>query len=362
MRFCGWGKASLLAMVAGYGLTGLLPGAATASEPKAAHRAGSTYTLPVPADAQVQIEGSVAFTEGPAWHPDGQVYFTDITNNRIVRRDADLELRTFRQPSGRANGLAFDLEGRLLACEGGGEGGNRRVTRTAANGVISVLTDRFEGKRYNSPNDLTVDSLGRIYFTDPRYGDRTDIELKDASGQPIEGVYRIDPDGKVVRVITHEVDRPNGIAVSADSRYLFVADNVNSGQGYDAVDHRCLWRFELDKRGDIVADSRQLLFDWGTDRGPDGICLDSAGRIYAAAGFNVPSPPRETSKTYKAGVYVISPNGGLVDFIPVLEDMATNCTFGGDDLKTLFITAGHKLWSIRLDTPGYLPWLAKRDR
>jgi len=317
---------------------------------------------PIAQDAKAQIEGIVAFTEGPAWHPTGNVYFTDIVNNRIMRRDPDGETRVFRHPSGMANGLTFDYEGRLLACEGGALGGNRRITRTEKTGVITVLADRFEGKRFNSPNDLALDSSGRIYFTDPRYGDRSDIEQRDRAGKPIEGVYRIDTDGTLSRVITHEVDRPNGIAVSPDNRFLYVADNVNSGQGYYEVDHRRLWRFNLDHRGNVVANTRKLLFDWGTDRGPDGLCLDTQGRIYVTAGFNVPALPRETSKIYKAGVYVISHEGKLIDFIPVLEDMATNCTFGGPDLKTLYITSGHKLWSIPTEATGYVPWLSNKRK
>ncbi len=308
---------------------------------------------PVPTEAQLKIEGIVAFTEGPAWHPSGNVYFTDIANNRIMRRDANGELHVYRSPSGRANGLLFDCEGRLLCCEGGGPEGNRRVTRTELNGTITVLAADFQGHRFNSPNDLAIDSRGRIYFTDPRYGDRADMQQIDAQGEPIEGVYRIDEVGKVARVITHEVDRPNGILVSADDKYLFVADNVNDGpRGLGG--NRKLWRFDLNADGTIQPDSRKLLFDWGSDRGPDGLALDTAGRIYAAAGFNFPALPIETAIQHKAGIYVIAPEGGLLQFIPVPEDMITNCTFGDADRQTLYITAGHKLWSIRTATPGFV--------
>jgi gluconolactonase len=298
--------------------------------------------------ARLTIEGRVAFTEGPAWHPSGNVYFSDIANNRIMRRDPQGKLHVYRTPSGRANGLLFDARYRLNACEGGGEGGNRRVTRTELDGTITVLADRFQGKRFNSPNDLTIDALGRVYFTDPRYGDRRDVEQFDTDGKSIEGVYRIDLDGSVHRVITHEVHRPNGIGTSPDGKYLFVADNLNDGP--DAVGgSRKLWRFELRANGDVFLATRQLLFDWGTDRGPDGITIDQQGRIYAAAGFNHANPPAETVKKYRAGIYVIDPNGqGLLQMIPVPADMITNCTLGGRDRRTLYITAGHKLWSIRL--------------
>jgi gluconolactonase len=303
-----------------------------------------------------KIEGIVAFVEGPAWHADGNVYFSDPGNNRIMRRDRGGSMHVFRQPSGNANGLLFDHEGRLMACEGPRQGGNLRVTRTEHDGTIAVLADLYNGKRFNGPNDLAIDSRGRVYFTDPRYGDRRGIEQFDEAGREIEGVYRIDPDGKVTRVIAHEVDRPNGILVSPGDKYLFVADNVNDGPNNGVGGARKLWRFDLAPDGSVVASSRELLFDWGTERGPDGMAQDTSGRLYVAAGFNFPNPPAETADKHKAGVYIITYEGRLEGFIPVPEDMCTNCTFGGPDLKTLYITAGHKLFSVRLNTTGFLAW------
>lgn len=296
----------------------------------------------------LKIEARVAFVEGPAWHPDGNVFFTEIDNNRIMRRDPTGAVHVYRQPSGKANGLAFDLDGKLHACEGHREGGNRRVTRTEQDGSITVVTDRFEGKRYNSPNDLVIDSKGRIFFTDPRYGGYDgpqEVEQFDADGKPIEGVYRIDPDGPVTRIITHEVQRPNGIAVSKDEKFLIVADNHN---GPEAGGQRMLWRFDLNSDGSVVPESRKMLFDWKQERGPDGICIGPDGNIYATAGFNFPSE-LESADEFKAGIYVISLEGEQIDFIPVPEDMITNCTFGGKEGKTLFITAGAKLWSIEIE-------------
>ena len=296
----------------------------------------------------LKIEARVAFVEGPAWRSDGNVFFTEIDNNRIMRRDPSGAVHVYRQPSGKANGLAFDTEERLHACEGHREGGNRRVTRTELDGSITVLTDRFEGKRYNSPNDLVIDSKGRIFFTDPRYGGYDgpqEVEQFDADGNPIEGVYRIDPDGSVARIITHEVQRPNGIAVTDDGKHLIVADNHN---GPDAGGQRMLWRFDLNADGSVDPESRKMLYDWGKERGPDGICIGPDGNIYATAGFNFASA-LESANEHKSGVYVISLEGERLDFIPVPEDMITNCTFGGEDGKTLFITAGAKLWSIEVD-------------
>jgi gluconolactonase len=297
---------------------------------------------------ELKIEGRVAFVEGPAWSADGNVFFTDIENNRIMRRDPSGALQVFRHPSGRANGLAFDAEGRLHACEGHREGGNRRVTRTESDGTITVLTDRYEGRRYNSPNDLAIDAQGRIFFTDPRYGgyDGPDeVEQFDDAGKPIEGVYRIDPDGTATRILIHEVQRPNGIAVSSDGKFLVVADNHN-GPGPDG--QRILWRFDLNADGSVDPESCTKLFDWKNERGPDGICIGPDGHVYATAGFNFPSD-LESANEFKAGVYVISLEGEKIDFIPVPEDMITNCTFGGDEGRTLFITAGAKLWSIKID-------------
>ncbi len=292
----------------------------------------------------------VAFTEGPVWHKDGSVLFTDVANNRIMRRAPDGSLETFRSPSGRANGLVFDLQGRLVACEGG----NRRVTRTELDGSLTVLVDQYGGHRLNSPNDVTVDSAGYLFFTDPRYGDRTGMELIDEDGRAVEGVYCIQPDGTVKRLISHIVTRPNGIALSPDERFLFVADNANDA----AAKSRKLWRFELTEDRDLVPHSETVLFDWGDDRGPDGMAIDKQGRLYVTAGLNYAAPPHETAGQYKAAVYVISSSDGkLLRTIDVPIDMVTNCAFGGDDYRTLFVTAGHKLWQLRVDEPGHVVWL-----
>ncbi len=132
---------------------------------------------------------------------------------------------------------------------------------------------------------------------------------------------------------------------------MYVGDNVNTGP-HAQGGNRKLWRFDLQEDGTVLAESRRLLFDWGYDRGPDGMTIDREGRLYVTAGFNFPNPPVETAERFKAGVYVISPGGELLDFIPTPEDMVTNCTFGDEDLKTLYVTAGHTLWSIRTSATG----------
>jgi gluconolactonase len=211
--------------------------------------------------------------------------------------------------------------------------------------------------KFNSPNDLTLDSRGRIYFTDPCYGPRGAMELRDAQDKLVEGVYRIDAPGKVQRIITHEVERPNGILVSSDDQHLFVADNNNNTIG----GARRLWRFELNPDGTVNPESRKLIFDWKTSRGPDGFKMDRENRLFVAAGLNAANPPFETVEPYKAGIYILSRDGRLLDFVPVPKDEVTNCAFGGEDLKTLYITAGSTLWSIRVKTPGRVTFTGDRS-
>jgi gluconolactonase len=305
----------------------------------------------IPLESKVELVArakpveTTPFTEGPAYHTDGYLYFTDVSNSRILCVPvkakppvSEKELQIFRESSGRANGLAFDTEGRLLACEGSGTGGNRRVTRTEKDGRLTVLAERFDGKRLNSPNDLTVDAQGRIYFTDPRYGNRTGMELDH------ESVYRTDPNEKLTRVV-EDVQRPNGIAISPDQKTLYVVDNNPEKGGA-----RKVYAYGLNADGSTSG--RRIFHDFGTGRGGDGMCLDSQGNLYVAAGLNSGFSPAQDNSV-KAGVYVFSPQGTSLGFVPVPEDSVTNCTLGGADLKTLYITASTALWRIRINAVGY---------
>ena len=329
----------------------------------------SSQRSPIVPGAKPKDHGAIGATEGPAWK-DGSLYFTDGTH--INRLGPDGKTTVFRHNA--SNGLLFDKEGRLIACESG----LRRVTRTEKDGSITVLAGRFEGKRFNSPNDLCMDSKGRIYFTDPRYGSRAGMEIlephilmaslpaylrRDKAAAPridhtklpfsipstyyCEGVYRIDSPGRV-RLILHGgidqalLERPNGILISPDDRYLYIADNNNDHHG----GARKLLRYRLNKDGELDSGSRKVIFDWKDGRGPDGMKMDSAGRIYVAAGTNKPTEFENTS--FKAGCYILSPSGRLLDFIPVGPDECCNCAFGGKDGKTLFITSGSHLWSVSL--------------
>jgi gluconolactonase len=301
--------------------------------------------------AKLKVEAAKGSAgEGPAWDP--MLGVLTSGKDGIHRLDRDGKSSVYRKDAG-TNGLLFDREGRLVCCEPV----QRRVSRIDRDGKLTVLTDRFEGKRYNQPNDLTIDSKGRIYFSDPRYGSREGMEIRDYRGNTIEGVYRIDPDGKVSRVIGREVERANGVLVSADDKYLFVADNNNS----DVGGARKLWRFDLKPDGTVDAKSRKLLYDWAKGRGPDGVKQDAKGRLYVAGGLNKANPPAEPAADVKGGIYVIDPETGkLLAFLAVPTDEVTNCAFGGDDLKTLYVTGGGTLYSIRTATPGRVLWPARR--
>jgi gluconolactonase len=281
--------------------------------------------------------------EGPAWHPELGLL---TSGGSVYRHSREGETTVFLEDAG-TNGLLFDRQGRLLACQPS----QRRVIRRELDGTITELTGMYEGVPYNQPNDLSVDSQNRIYFTDPQYGSRESMKMVDREGTKIEGVYRIDLDGSVTRILTHEVDRPNGVLVSPDDRYLFVADNNNNTQGAA----RRLYRFRLQADGSVDLESQKLLFDWHDGRGPDGLVQDVKGRLYVAGGRTEAAPPFE-NVDFAGGVYVFSPRGKLLDFVAVPTDEVTNCTFGGDDLRTLYITAGGTLYSIRTQTAGWLPW------
>jgi gluconolactonase len=320
--------------------------------PPATLRAGdptdfSRVPLPaglVPPGTRPAAAATVCFLEGPAVDERGNVYFSDIAGNRILKRTPRGDVEVFRADSGRTNGNTFDARGRLLSCEGAemGPGGRRRLVRTdLKTGKSTVLTDRYEGKRYNSPNDVCVDRKGRIWFTDPRYGDdRSDLEMD------VEAVYRIDADGKVTRVLSQpDVERPNGIAVTPDDKTLYVIDSHPRPGG-----NRKVWAFDLSPEG--KPGHRRLVYDFGKGRGGDGLRLDTRGNLWVAAGIRAPRGPGETTDV-PPGVYVITPGGRLLGRIPIPEDVITNLAFGGPDRRTLYVTAGKTLYRVPVSVPGY---------
>ncbi len=316
----------------------------------------------VPADAKLEllytrsanIRGGL--TEGPAVAPDGSIYFTDIPSgpdkSLIVRFDpATRQTSVFSADAGMANGLAFDALGYLIACEGSDTGG-RRVSRwDTRTGKSQTIVDRYQGKKFNAPNDLVLDSKGRIYFTDPRYVGSEPRELEHRA------VYRIDTDGKVVEV-THEVEKPNGIALSPDEKTLYVADHNNGSDGIDPTGPKPtkgamkIYSYPLGPDG-LVAGARKTIYDFGTEDGCDGMCVDTAGRIYLTA---------RGSK--RPGVLVIDPAGKEQAFIATgapnqqhakePKGFPSNVEFGrGADDNLLYVTVDKSLYRIRLHAHGW---------
>jgi gluconolactonase len=284
----------------------------------------------IPAAAKLEkLWSDGSFTEGPAYGPGGCVYFSDI-GNRIMKFDpAPGKTTVYREPSGRANGLDFDPRGRLVAAEGASTGGNRRVSITEKDGTIRSLAERWNGKRFNSPNDLTIDAKGRVYFTDPRYVGDEPREID------TESVYRVDPDGTVTQIIT-DVQKPNGIILSPDMKTLYLADSNPAGNQH-------LLAFPLKADGNVGP--KRLLHDFGKERGIDGMCADVHGNIYGAAGSG------------KSGG-IFNSLGKQLGFIPTPET-PTNCVFGDRDRRTLYVTAGKSLYRIKLKIEGFAVYWPK---
>ena len=294
--------------------------------------------LPWSAGAQqLQIAAAVAFTEGPAVDQEGNVYFTDVINQRIMKLGRDGVLSIYRENSNVANGLLIDPQGRLVACEGAEFErpgvklkGKPRVTRTdLKTGRVEVLADNYEGQPLQGPNDVTIDGSGRLYFTD-------------MAGI---AVYRIDAPGKLARILAApQIQRPNGIQVSPDDRTLYLIE-ANQAEG----GARMIRAFDL--RPDGTVGNMRVHYNFYPGRSADGMSIDTQGNLYASAGLNQLRGTSETLDT-RAGIYVISPEGRLLKFIPIPEDLITNNAFGGADMKTLYVTAGKTLYSLRMEIAG----------
>ena len=286
-------------------------------------------------------------TEGVAVAPDGTVFFSDITfttetgmqAGHIMRYDPRTNKTTvYRSPSGMSNGLKFDAQGRMVAAEGADYGG-RRITRTdLATGKSVILAGLFEGKPFNSPNDLAIDQQGRIYFSDPRYLGHEPIE------QPVMAVYRLDPNGKVHRIIT-DASKPNGVAISPDQKTLYVVTNDDGLLGFDQMPKGTparKGRMELNAytlHPDGTATFRALLVNYAPEDGPDGLVCDAAGNVFAAL---------RNEKRFGVGVY--SPTGQELAYLPTPE-RPTNVGFGrGTESNTLYITAGGSLYRVKIAT------------
>jgi gluconolactonase len=263
-----------------------------------------------------RVATGFVFTEGPLWHPEGFFYFVDVRSSVLYRIIPGQPAEKVRETRG-GNGTTFDLQGRLINCEGDA----RRVTRAGQDGAVTTLIDRFEGKRLNRPNDVICHSDGSLLFTDPSLRvPLAERELEHAA------VYRITPDGAVSMVASFEY--PNGLALSRDERTLYVA-NTRWTQYIHAV--------ELDSAGNMVR--RRIFADMsadGTNGVPDGMKVDESGRVFC---------------TGTGGVWIFEPDGTRIGIIETPE-VCANISFGGPDLRTLLLTASTSVYTLRVKVPG----------
>ena len=262
-----------------------------------------------------RIAAGHQFTEGPAWHPDGYLLYSDIPANRICFWSSE-GVKTYRRPSGNSNGLLFDHDLRLIACEHG----NRRVSRIEPDGACIAIAERFAGKRLNSPNDVVLKSDGSIYFTDPPYGcpeDQRELSL--------QGVFRITPDGELTLLID-DMEKPNGLAFSPDESVFYVDDSAQRLiRAYDVredgtpTNGRVFARMESEALGS-----------------PDGMKVDVEGRLYV---------------TGPEGTWVFDSAGARIGIL-VTPEKPSNCCWGEPDLQTLFITARSSVYRVRMNVTG----------
>ena len=270
------------------------------------------------ATTYTKVAGGFQFTEGPVWHPEGYLLFSDIPAGIIYRYapGSDEAPVPWRQPSGNSNGLTYDRTGWLLACEHG----NRRVSRTESDGTITPLATHYQDARLNSPNDIVVRSDGSIYFTDPPYGIR-----EEERELPHNGLYRISPDG-TLQLLETDFGRPNGLAFSPDESLLYVDDSPR----------REIRVVGVNAAGELVSDRLFATMESPEEGSPDGMKVDVAGHIYC---------------TGPGGIWIYEPSGVLVG-IAAGPERPANLAFGDADLRTLYITARTGLYTLRTRKPG----------
>ena len=328
-RFLRRGFAATAGIYAGFGLGGRRARAAVRYENLQTDR----YLGEVRVETKVVDEE--VFTEGPAVDRAGNVFFTNVPASKILKWDPrEKRLSVFRENSHATNGLLFAPNGDLLACEG--DAG--RVTRTdMRTGKITIVADRYRGKPFAAPNDLALDAKGRLYFTS-----RPEIEGKT---NPI-AVYRVDPDGTVTQLLVapNGTDMPNGIVTAPDDRTLYLIE-AHPDEGH----LRNIRAFDLAADGSLS--NGRILIDFYPGRSGDGMCIDAEGNLYVAAGLHERRGTSETLDT-RPGIHVVSPEGKLLAYRRTPEDTITNCTFGGRDLRTLYVTCGSLLLSIPTRIPG----------
>lgn len=264
-------------------------------------------------NAKVQkLAGDFAFTEGPACDDNGNIYFTDQPNNRIMKWSTDNKLSVFGENFGRANGLYFDKKGNLISCSDE----KNELLSISPDGKATVLAKDYEGKRLNGPNDLWIDPDGGIYLTDPFY--RRSWWDHQSPEQDGENVYYLAPGASRLIKVVSDLRKPNGIV--GDGKYLYIAD----------IKDNKTWRYNIEKDGTL---SDKKLF---AELGSDGMTIDNKGNIYL------------TGK----GVTVFNPDGVLIEKIPVDENWTANVCFGGKDRRLLFITASKSVYGLKMKVKG----------
>jgi sugar lactone lactonase YvrE len=274
-----------------------------------------------------RVASGFRFTEGPLWDPrDGSLLFSDIPANRIYRWRPGGEAEVYREPSGKSNGLTWDLEGRLLACEHA----RRRISRTLDGGALEALVARYRGRRLNSPNDLVLRSDGLLYFSDPPYGLSEELGAPGEPEQELNGLYLLRPDGPEPVRAAEDFDRPNGLAFNPDESRLYVADTPRYQVRIFAV------------RSDGTLEGGDLFLQLSADQGagrPDGMKVDVEGNLYT---------------TGPGGLWVVAPDGEPLAHVR-LPEKAANCAWGDADYRSLYITASSSIYRLRTRVPGIAP-------
>ncbi len=276
-----------------------------------------------PDQVPIRIAGGFQFTEGPVWDFEHQcLLFSDIPGDTIYELSKKLKRSVFRSPSNLSNGLTYDHQRRLLACEHQ----SRQITRTEADGFITVLCNRYQGKLLNSPNDITVRSDGLIYFTDPIFGIPPEKQEQD-----VQGVYRYNSVNNEITLVAGDIKMPNGLVFSPDESILYVDSSHQSEQK--------IFMFEVTKNGDLT--DKQEFYNLECDKTgvPDGMKIDSDGNIYCAG---------------PGGLWIFNDSGTHLGSIE-LPELPSNCAWGGDDLKTLFITAQSSVYAVKTIVGGLNP-------
>ena len=296
----------------------------------------------IAADAQLeQLWNEGEFTEGAALGPDGSIYFSDIADvkvGRVYKFDPQTGKATVHCPDSlKSNGLVFDAQGRLLAACGANAGA-RAIVEITPDGKVKPLVEKFDGKRFNAPNDIDVHPRGWVYVTDPFYVGKEPLELDQMS------VYLWKPEDNSVTRVTTDITKPNGVAVSPDGKTLYVAE-TNNGKPLLGTSEFAAWRMTLNAfpiQEDGTLGERRIIVDFGKNAGIDGMCTDAKGRIFAAI---------RNEKRF--GIAVFDPSSGKeLAFVPTPE-LPTNCCFSSGDYRhTLYVTAGKGFYRIKTAVEG----------